>query len=80
MFKLIHKILLLILVLYSCISFSAGIYPFEDSIINKAFLPENDILKYLILSILIIIMLLFSVVTVRNTFQVDDAKVLLSTV
>ena len=80
MLKLIHKILVIILVLYSCISFSAGIYPFEESIINKSFLPENDILKYLIVSLLIIFMLLFSVITVRNSFQVDDIKVLLSTV
>lgn len=78
--KTIHKVLVLVLVLYSCISYSAGVYPFEQSIINKEFLPNNNGLKYTIVSIILSLLLTFAFLTVRYTFQVDDVKVLLSTV
>ena len=80
MLKVFHKVLVLILVLYSCVSFSAGIYPFEQNVLSKEFLPENNILKYLVIVLLLLFILFLSGMSVKNMFQVDDVKVLLSTV
>lgn len=80
MLKIFHKLLVLILVLYSCLSFSAGVYPFEQNILSKEFLPSNAGLKYFIVALLLLFMLTFAGLTLKSTFQVDDVKVLLSAV
>lgn len=78
MLDLIHKIIVYLIVVYAMISFSAGLPPFDFNILEKEFYPSNDILKYLIVSVLLLVMILIFGVSTYKLVQPDDVRVLLS--
>ena len=75
---MIQKVLVLLLVLFNVITFTAGLPPYDEHIFNKSWYPANNGLKYTIASLILVIILLFLGSTILTTFQTDDIRVLLS--
>ena len=73
-----YKFLLVVLITYNIISFSAGLYPFKENILNKKFYPKNDSVKYTIMSSLLFVMSLFMMYTYYFILKRCDVDVLLS--
>lgn len=76
--KMFYKLLLITLILFNVASFSGGFYPYDESILNKDFYPNNSVLKYTVMSVLMIVMLIFVVYSFYFIFKSDDIDVLLS--
>ena len=74
----IYRMLVVLLVLYICVSFSAGLPPFENHIFEKEFLPSNEGMRYFVSSLLLLLMLLSIWYSVWASLQNCDVRVLLS--
>ena len=80
MLKQFYKFLLTVLILFNVVSFSGGIYPYDENILNKDFYPDNAVLKYTIMTLLMLIMLIFVIYSFYFVWKSNDLDVLLSRV
>ena len=78
MMKAFYKFLLIALIIFNIASFSGGFYPYDQTILNKDFYPDNSALKYTIMSVLMLVMLIFVVYSFYFIWRSADADVLLS--
>ena len=78
MMKAFYKFLLIALIIFNVASFSGGFYPYDETILNKEFYPDNSALKYTIMSVLMLVMLIFVVYSFYFILRSSDADVLLS--
>jgi hypothetical protein len=76
--KMVYKLLLITLIIFNVASFSGGFYPYDTSILNKDFYPDNIVLKYSIMSTLIVVMLIYVVYSFYFIWKSSDVDVLLS--
>lgn len=80
--KNIYKFLLITLILYNVVSFTGGIYPYDENILNKEFYPDNSVSKYTIISVILLFITIFTIYSLYFTFGKSglDVDVLLSRV
>ena len=78
MIKGFYKVLLIGLIIFNIVSFSGGIYPYDENILDKNFYPDNSVLKYTIMSVLMVVMLIFVIYSFYFIWKSDDLDVLLS--
>ena len=78
--KGIYKFLLIALILFNVITFTGGFYVYDENILGKDFYPENSTLKYILMSMLLIVILLFVVHSYYFIFRSVDVDILLSKV
>ena len=79
MIKTFHKVTLFLVFLYMTLAFCIGFQPieFENNLLEKEFYPNNPG-KYVVISLIFLVLLVLNLFNGLLVFQVDDIKVLLS--
>ena len=65
---MVYKWLSFLIFLYAAIAFCVGITPFEDTLLEKDFLPDGSVLKYTTISAIMIAILAWLGVSFKSAW------------